>query len=118
LNFVAKELVGAKRYGDAKALYEVAAREASEMGDPVKAKRYREKSLVAEELEKPYRFGFTQRSNPEAWRIYEALRTEGIPTGLLEGGAGDHRIDAAELFTFVDGNLNDPRFQGALHQAG
>lgn len=120
VNFVANELVSAKRYGDAKALYEAAAHKAEELEDKAVAKKFLEKALVAGELEKPYRLGFTQKNNPQALRLYEALRAEGVPSGLLEakGAQGDRLIEARELFKFVDENLSDSRVQKALHTAG
>ncbi|MCE9625300.1 MAG: tetratricopeptide repeat protein, partial [Deltaproteobacteria bacterium] len=109
VNFVAKELIATKRYHDAKTLYELASSKAAELGDKEKARKFHEKALVADELGTPYKLGFDRKSNPEAMKLFEALRKSGIPTGLMEGGSsnGDRKLDAVELMKFS--SSDDPR---------
>lgn len=122
IQFAATQLIEAKRFDDAKNLFQAAARRLASEGDEAKAQKYFEKALVVEEMGGAYALAFNDKNHPELTKLYRALRAEGIPSGLMSGASvekkGDKSIEATELLAYVDGNLKDPRVQHALKACG
>ncbi|MFO1463097.1 MAG: FHA domain-containing protein [bacterium] len=119
-SFVGLNLKAAGRYGEAALIFHQAAEAATAAGQHEKSLAFTEQEMLAQEAANPYLRQFSQESNPVAHALYGALRDAGIPSALIDGASGkegdlpDHKIDAAEVFGYLDGHLNEPRVQAAL----
>jgi len=116
--FVADNLVLAKRYGDAAALYHEAAKAATGRGDNDASIAFTEKELRTDEAGKPFVLSFTEDSNPIALALYKALNAQGVPSALIDGqGDGevtDRKLSPTEIFNYLDGHWKEDRVQKAL----
>jgi hypothetical protein len=125
-DFIGSELTQAKHFSKASGFYHEAAVAATAAGKHKLSIQYTEKSLLANELAKPYEKTFTAKDNREADRLYQTLRAEGIPSATIDGStpgempsnSPDRKITAAEVFAYIDSNLGDPRVQRALKECG
>ncbi|HKX12885.1 MAG TPA: tetratricopeptide repeat protein, partial [bacterium] len=119
LDFVATNLIEARRFDEAKNLYEGAARAQS---DKLVAQKFREKALLVEELGGAFKPTFDEKINPEVTKLHAALRAQGIPGGLMAGapieGKAARELNASQVLAFVDKNGEDPRVQKALKECG
>ncbi|HKX11897.1 MAG TPA: FHA domain-containing protein, partial [bacterium] len=114
-SFAAEQLIQAKRFSDAAQVYSEAAKVAQSRGDNSANTAFIEKKLAAEELAKPFEVLFTDKDNPVAARLYQALRSQGIPTSQMEGAlTKDHKIGAKEVLNYLDQNWGQPRVRKAL----
>src|SRR4029434_1001219 len=124
-DFIGTELIKGKRFEQAKAVYHEAAKKATEEGKHSLSIQFTEKELLADELAKPFEKAFNAKDQPEADKLYYALRSEGVPSALIDGRAKgdataptDRKITPAEIFAYVDSNRNDPKPKSALKEAG
>ncbi len=122
VQFAGEVLAKDSNYKSAASLYGWASLEAAKKGDTVNAQLYAEKCLLADELAKPYKLGFTEKSHPGIFELYQAFRAAGIPSGVIKGNRPDkrwsHDIDRADVLAFIDKNIADPRVQEVLKERG
>jgi len=121
--FVAKQLVEVCHYAEAKRLYAQASVAATQAGDTEQAEKFREKSWLVAELESPYRLAFEPKAYPEMARLYEALRSSGVPSALLAGETsaepqGKRELSGGQILQAIDSHLNHPGIQEGLGKLG
>lgn len=117
-SFIGDQYFATGRYDLAKETYERGLKEAT---DPANKKFLEERVQWAEEKKQPYEKGFDPQDNPQADYLFDTLRENGIPAGVLhrkDGGNGaERKISAAEIFQYVTENWSDPRVQSAVQAA-
>lgn len=118
--FVADNLVSVQRYAEAAAVYHEAAKAATARGDHPASLAFTEKELKIDETAKPLTLQFTEKQNPIATAFYKALRAQGVPGQLIDGAnadaakAADRKVEAGEVFAYLDAHWKDERVQRAL----
>ncbi|MCC7343548.1 MAG: hypothetical protein IT573_01320, partial [Deltaproteobacteria bacterium] len=118
--FVADNLVSVQRFAEAGAVYHEAAKAATAHGDHPASLAFTEKELKIDETAKPLALQFTEQQNPIATAFYKALRAQGVPGQLIDGSNGDatkaadRKVEAGEVFAYLDSHWKDERVQRAL----
>ncbi len=118
--FVADNLVSVQRFAEAAGIYHEAAKAATARGDHPASLAFTEKELKIDETAKPMALQFSEKQNPIATAFYKALRAQGVPGQLIDGAnadaakAADRKVEAGEVFAYLDAHWKDERVQRAL----
>lgn len=118
--FVSDNLIDAKRFDAAASVYQEAAKAAKSAGNAAASEEFAEKALKIDETGKPFELAFTEKQNPIATVFYKALRGQGLPSQLIDSAGkdaskiGDRKIEAVEIFAYLDAHWKDDRVQRAL----